>query len=542
MTEQLALFAPNLNLETNSVVWTPKQDVAPVPTQKIFPYPFQQKVIDEVHVAIARQKKSITLGAATGSGKTVMASQLKRDFLDKGLRTLFVVNRDILVTQTLETLEKFGVSGGVIAGGRKENRLPMVQVASVQTLARRDIGWFDWDVVIFDEAHLTAWSNWGLETIRNLGDRRAILLTATPFRLSKKESFSQISDALIKAPSTLELIEMGKLTKPRYMVAAEPNTKTVKTRAGEFKTEDLSVVCDTPEVIANFYEAYIKHVPGKPCIAFTVNVAHAKNVAEMGAEFGVRAAYVSGDTPRHECKRLYEMLANGELDVLASCEKLSEGFDVKAIAAVALMRPTKSKAKYIQQVGRGLRTYPGKDECLVLCLSGNVRRFGFVEDIEIKFEDLKDKKPGDVPLKVCRDENTPGAGCGSLVHASLKTCPHCGFEFPSKDDEKVRFSGDFTELIPSWRMSRFDRYCELLDDAYQKNWKPGSASYQYKEWHEEQHKKTMWPDSAWASLWVQSRGHKREIIRLWLSLLSQKHNQPDIEKAWMVRFFPEVAA
>ena len=520
-------------------IFSNAQTQVPASIPAIKPYDFQQVVINKVHVAIAQGKKAITLGAATGSGKTIMASQLKKDFIDGGLKTLFVVNRDVLVTQTLETLQKFRISAGVIAGGRKENRLPIVQVASVQTLARRDIGWFRWDVVIFDESHLTAWSNWGRNTIKELGDRRAILLTATPYRLSRRESFSQISDALIKAPSTLELIEMGKLTKPRYMVAAEPNTKRVRTQAGEFKTEDLGVICDTPEVLANFYKAYIKNVPGKPCIAFTVNVKHAQNVAAMGEEFGVKAAYVSGNTPRHECKRLYQQLANGELDVLASCEKLSEGFDVRAIAAVALMRPTKSKAKYIQQVGRGMRTFPGKDECLVLCLSGNVRRFGFVEDIPIEFDDFEEKAPGDIPLKVCGekdalDQYIPGVGCGSSVHSAAKTCPHCGFEFPVKDDEKVRFSGDFTELIPKWRMGDFDKYCELLDKAYERNWKPAAATVQYKEWH----KKSLWPDNLWASLWVQSRSHKRETITLWLNLLSSKHNQPDIEQKWMARFFP----
>ena len=505
-------------------------------------YPFQAKVVGEVHQAIAAGKKSITLGAATGSGKTVMGSQLKKDFLAHGLRVLFVVHRDVLVGQTLETLRSFGIVAGVIAGGYQENRFAHVQVGSVQTLVRRKIDWFKWDVVIFDEAHITAWGTWGQRTLAALrgSDRIAIHLTATPFRLSKKQSFSQISDCLVKAPSTLELMEMGRLSKARYLVAKEVNTEKVKIQKGDYSLAELTVLCDNDEVTHNAYKAVTTHGKGRLSLAFCVGVSHAKRVAAMGKEYGIRAAHVDGTMSRGKRKELYDALANRQLDLLASCEALAEGFDVPNVDCVLLLRPTKSKAKYIQQVGRGLRYFEGKDDCLILCQSGNVRCFGFVEDIEIEFEKLGEAEPAPAPMKVCGQWNedfgdwVDGIGCGSMIHAPLMVCPHCGYEFPNKDDEKIKYVGEFEELVPTWQKGYFDHYCHLLDRCLDQGWHPYKAIAEYRTFHP----KNYYPTKKWDLLWVKDRELSNDVVEQWL-LGVERRKGASVVREWLPRFIEE---
>lgn len=49
-----------------------------------------------------------------------------------------------------------------------------------------------------------------------------------------------------------------------------------------------------------------------------------------------------------------------------SCGVLIEGFDEPSVDVVLIVRPTKSPGLYIQCVGRGLRLWPGKQNCFVL--------------------------------------------------------------------------------------------------------------------------------------------------------------------------------
>ena len=93
--------------------------------------------------------------APTGSGKTIMAAQIIADAISRSKRVMFVIHRDILASQTAQKARLFGVSCGFIKSGWQENRESLIQVASVQTLCKRD-WWrkFPADLVILDECHL----------------------------------------------------------------------------------------------------------------------------------------------------------------------------------------------------------------------------------------------------------------------------------------------------------------------------------------------------------------------------------------------------
>lgn len=521
MLEQLAVFE---NTQTSTITL----------------YPFQERVVREVHEAIADGSRAITLAAPTGSGKTVMSGQLGCDFVAADLNVVFLVPSTALILQTQRMFRRFGVEAGIIAGGYRENRTANVQVMTYQAAGRRNLSWLDPNVYIFDEAHISGWTNWGRRTLRDLGDRKAILLTATPFRLGKRESFHQISDCLIKAPSTLELIQMGRLARPRYLVAGAVDTEGVKIRQGDFAQGELEALCNVSEVTERALDAREKYAKSRLTLAFCVGKMHAYSVAQAARERGLRAVAVVDEVPQKERQKIYEDFAEHRLDLIASCEALSEGFDVPNVGCILLLRPTKSKAKYIQQTGRGLRPFPGKTDCLVICLSGNVKRHGFIEDVPLEFEDLDESLPGEAPVKTCglwdKELNawSPGIGCGFEIHASLTICPHCGYEFPSKDDEKVRFAGEIEELIPRWQMGHYELFCDLLDECFEKSWHPWKAIMEYEAAHPKNYK----PSYSWMPLWVKDRELSEEEIGGWISAVARRKG-PDVFITWMPRFCPD---
>jgi superfamily II DNA or RNA helicase len=162
---------------------------------------------------------------------------------------------------------------------------------------------------------------------------------------------------------------------------------------------------------------------------FCADIDHSQRVASAFRERGYRAAHVDGDTPADERRALIAALATTELQVVTNCGLISEGLDVPNVAAAILLRPTKSLALYLQQVGRALRPAAGKDRALILDHAGNTYRFGLADTPRQWSLDGRPKGEGEAPVRRC-----PG---GALVPAASFDCPECGAELRSREKVEV---------------------------------------------------------------------------------------------------------
>lgn len=181
-------------LSTQSVQILPATPATPVLR------PYQQKFIADVYAQIRVGAKRILGFAPTGAGKTLLASQIAAHAVTRNKRVLCVVHRDILISQTAEKFSQFGLSDcGFIKAGYQENRESLVQIASVQTLAKRN-WWhqFPADVVFIDECHITSYAAIVQQMMATIYPQAIHLgLTATPWRLSKRESLGDIFESLV---------------------------------------------------------------------------------------------------------------------------------------------------------------------------------------------------------------------------------------------------------------------------------------------------------------------------------------------------------
>ena len=73
---------------------------------------------------------------------------------------------------------------------------------------------------------------------------------------------------------------------------------------------------------------------------------------------------------------MIEALATGGLNVLLSCEVISEGFDVPVIQGIQMLRKTKSLSLYLQQVGRALRPKADGSKAIILDHVANTLEHG----------------------------------------------------------------------------------------------------------------------------------------------------------------------
>lgn len=432
---------------------------------------YQQAVVDEVRRQYAAGVRAPMLVMPTGAGKTTVFSYVTTGAAAKSRCVWLLCHRAELVKQIAGTLASFGCAHQVVAppaiirqcqieqhqklGRSWVNHRARVFVASAQTLVRRlDTVADPPDLIIVDEAHhLTANSTWG-KIVAAFPKAKLLPVTATPCRLDGKglgvES-GGFADALVIGPTMRELIDMGYLSP--YRIFAPPTAldlSGVKMRAGDYAKDQLNKAVDKPTITGDAVEHYRRMAAGKRAVAFCVSVEHAKHVAEQFRTSGVAAEMLDGTSEPPERDACIKRFERGETLVLTSCEIISEGFDLPAIEAAILLRPTKSTSLFLQQVGRALRVFPGKTEALIFDHVGAIRAHGFPDD------DREWSLDGVVKRKRAANDNDPEVmiqtcpKCFS-VHRPAPACPVCKHVYTASERKPEQVAGTLQEITPEQR-------------------------------------------------------------------------------------------
>ena len=390
--------------------------------------PYQQKVIDDLIVALRKGYRKPLIVCATGGGKTAIATKIAEGIKNKGNSLIFMCHRTELVDQTYRTFLKNDIEPDFIAAGRKFKPESDCYIAMVNTLLRRLQKVSCPNVLIADECHHLASKTW--KTVSDYYNKSITIgLTATPCRLDGKP-LSDMFDCMIIGPQTDELIRDGYLVPYKYYAPTNLDTSKIKVVNGEYQAQALDEFMRESSVIGDNIEQYKKLAMGKRNVVFACNVKHSMEIVRRYNEAGIPAAHLDGNTNPGERKRTIKDFESGKIKVLSNVSLFGEGFDLPAIEVVSMLRPTMSLSLCIQQWGRGLRTAPeiGKTECLILDHVNNYQRHGLPDEHREWSLDggVKRKKRGqqsEVKIKRC-------ANC-FFAHSPALKCPNCGYEYTS---------------------------------------------------------------------------------------------------------------
>lgn len=397
---------------------------------------YQNEAIRLLHESIRGGHKRIICCVPTGGGKSTIFSYWTKLCVKNKKRGLFMVHSKELVEQFSARLRnQFNLSSGVIMAGAKPDPSKPVQVASVQTLARRKKP--DVDFVIIDECHRSNASTYK-KIIEYYPDAIIVGLTATPFRGDGKP-LGDIYTDIVHPIKIRQLIEMGFLVPTR--VAAPENSVSmdgVKIVRGDFDSKEMGRRFKDGAITRGVVENYLHYAKGKKAIVFNCDVAHSKEMHERFLAAGVRSAHADGTTPKDERERIVKGFASGKYEVLNSVAIYTEGFDIPDTECVILNRATNSEGLYIQMVGRGLRPAKGKEECLVIDHGGNTLRFGYVEDYDQAPFSLEEKKKASKKAMKCKQCNT------GIMKYDPKSkhfiCSDCGHSYNTEKKRSRTFS------------------------------------------------------------------------------------------------------
>jgi superfamily II DNA or RNA helicase len=432
--------------------------------------PYQVQAIDRV---LAQQAEQPILVLPTGAGKTVAAVEIIKRFVDAGKRVLFVAHRRELIAQAAERLRAHGLEqpGIILAGERARMHMP-VQVASIQTLGRRQHP--PADLVIIDECHHAAGESYR-RMLTHYPLTTRLGLTATPFRLDGKP-LGDLFGCIVVGAWADDLVAAEMLLEPRFYCAPRgPNLKGVRIVAGDFKSDDLADRMMTKDLVGDIVDNWKRVAEGRRTVVYAVNIAHSKMVVARFQEAGVIAEHLDGETPKEERAAMLERLRNGTTTVLSNCMVLTEGWDLPALEVCVVARPTASLCLHLQMLGRIMRPSTGKDVAIVLDHAGNYYRLGSPMlrppySLSQKMV-LPDERS---TTKRCPD-------CGLEVALNASVCPGCGHAWTS--DEKPVIGGevpaDLVLVVPKPERSRAsfserqDYYAYIENFRQEMGYKPG---------------------------------------------------------------------
>lgn len=419
---------------------------------------YQSEAIQSIYDWFAADKNAPLIVTPTGSGKSVILAEFIRQACTQyhDTQILVVTHVKELVEQDANAIKRVWPHApvGIYSAGLNKRQLKPVTVASIQSIYNKPQFHGRFDLIIVDEAHLIPHKNDGM--YRKLLDAclaanpytKLIGLTATPYRLDSgvlHEGDGALFDGISYEANVADLIEQGFLCRLTSKHGDDVDLDGIKMTAGEYNLGQLGERMSAMKLIEHHADLIVERCANRNSwLIFAVTVEHASQISAALTRRGIATTYVSGDMPNSERDAKINAFKAGEFRALVNCSILTTGFDHPPLDALVMLRPTMSAALYVQMVGRGLRLHESKTDCLVLDFGGNVRRHGFIDQVQPPRKGGKKGPAQEAPVKEC-------PSCHTLVPIMTQTC-ECGHKFPppEREAEKLHHTGAIlsTEVPP----------------------------------------------------------------------------------------------
>lgn len=360
---------------------------------------YQNDAVEAVWAALKRSAHPV-VELPTASGKSLVIAEICHRVVSRGGRALVLTHVQELVDQNAKEFQNLsGIEPGILCAGlERTDKGHDVLFASVQSLygpaKRGEIPPFD--VILIDECHLVSEVDSDAKfypaAFAAFPDALRVGLSATPFRMDgpvygEGKYFTEKCYEV----STLELVREGFLS-PLVGVAAAVTLDLgkLKTIAGDYDQRSVETQETEQWLRAVALSVKDKAARRKHIAVFCPTVKVAEDAARVFTEEGLSAKFVVGDTEGRD--ELLEEWKSGAFPVMTSVNILSTGFNFPALDCIVCLRPTQSLSLWIQLLGRGLRLFEGKKNCLLLDYSGNLEIHGGIcAGMEEAFKEGKDE-------------------------------------------------------------------------------------------------------------------------------------------------------
>lgn len=378
--------------------------------------------------------------APTGSGKSVIIAEfIKQVCGDSKVRVLVITDSRELIAQNEKQMRNHwpAANTGIYSAGLGQKKTgAQITFCGIQSIYNKAFSLGKIDIVIVDECHMiprssqTRYGKFLSDMLVANPNVVIIGFSATPYRLDSG-MLHEGEDALFDGIAYV--CEMKLLIKEGYLVPVvskggvmKINLTGVHLRAGDYAANELAHAADDPELVRLAVKEIVEYGQDrKAWLVFASGVEHAEHVATEIRKYNIDCEVVTGETPNTERDRIVKKFKEGKLRCMVNVAVFTKGFDAPICDLIALLMATKSTGKYVQIVGRGMRPYPEKEDCLLLDYGQNVLTHGPIDEVDpVKRKDIFQMEKKSAPMKEC-------PVCHVIIHARSVVCPGCGFEFPT---------------------------------------------------------------------------------------------------------------
>lgn len=344
-------------------------------SQEIIPNQMQKAALKNLNALVKEKKQKALVVSATGTGKTYLGAFAVKSFKPK--RFLYVVHRQQIAKKSLKSFKKV-IGGnsedfGLLSGTHHDMQCKYL-FATVQTLSQEKIlhqfASHDFDYILIDEAHRSTSPSY--QRILKYFEPQFLLgMTATPERMDEQDVYGIFDYNLAYEIRLRDALEVKMLTPFHYIGVQdyEQNGQTIdETTDLKYLTADARVKYILRQIE---YYGYCGNQPKG--LVFCSRQKEAKLLADKFTEAGHKAISLTNEDAQNYRQQAVNQLKSGKIEYIVTVDLFNEGIDIPQLNQIIMLRNTQSSIVFIQQLGRGLRKYPGKDFVTVLDFIGNYK-------------------------------------------------------------------------------------------------------------------------------------------------------------------------
>jgi len=384
--EYTILYAENKRFEKEKAEVLSKSKIVSIEQIKLKPNSMQSAFIKKLNAIQEKNATKALLISATGTGKTYAAAFALRDMKEKPKRALFLVHREIILSQARESFRNvFGETKtlGLYTGSVNESDCDFV-FATIQTMANHfeEFPKETFDVIVIDEAHRSGGNSY-IKMMNYFKPNLWLGMTATPDRNDGFDVYKAFDYNIAHEIRLQEAMRLNLLCPFHYYGITDFYVDGKKKENREFANLVSDKRVDYIIKRARYFGHSGNRLKG---LVFCSSVAEAEELAKKFTERGgyrtvalhskTDISRIKGAKDIDEAKEiLIQQLETDNydegLDYIFTCEMFNEGVDIPQVNQVIMLRPTQSPIIFVQQLGRGLRKAPEKEYVMILDFIGN---------------------------------------------------------------------------------------------------------------------------------------------------------------------------
>lgn len=343
--------------------------------QVIRPNAMQVDALKQLDLLVQNEQKRGLVVSATGTGKTYLGAFAVKNYQPK--RFLYLVHREQIAKKALASFKK--VLGepdnkfGLLTGNSQDLDKKYL-FATVQTMSQeRTLTQFkpeEFDYILIDEAHRAAAPSYQ-KILQYFKPKFWLGMTATPERMDKQDVY-RIFDYNLAYEIRLKDALQENMLAPFHYVGVQDYEKDGQNID---ETSDLRFLTNEERVDYLLKELdYYGYCGKRPeGLVFCSRTQEVQELARLFTQKGYPAKALTNEDSEFQRQKVVNQLQAGQLNYIFTVDLFNEGIDIPSLNQIVMLRNTQSSIVFIQQLGRGLRKYPGKDFVTVIDFIGNYK-------------------------------------------------------------------------------------------------------------------------------------------------------------------------